>query len=186
MIDKNRIENAVREILIAIGEDPNRDGLLETPKRVSNMYEEIFMGIDRDPLLEAKVFREDDAHETIVVKDIPTYSMCEHHLLPFFGVVHVAYLPNNSNVLGLSKIARIVDVISRRPQLQERLCSQVSDAIMESADALGVMVIMECEHLCMTMRGIKKFGAKTVTVSSNGVFKTDSAYRNEAMTLLKL
>jgi len=186
MIDKKRIENAVREILSAIGENPDREGLLETPKRVANMYEEIFAGIERDPLEDAKVFFEEGAHEIVVVKDIPVYSMCEHHLLPFMGVAHVAYLPKDGNILGLSKVARIVDTIAKKPQLQERLCAQVADAIQKSCSPQGVVVVMEAEHLCMTMRGIRKPGAKTTTVATRGAMKENIELRKEAISFFSL
>lgn len=183
-MDKQRIENAVREILLAIGEDPNREGLLETPKRVANMYEEIFSGIDCDITQFYKVFENENYDEMIVVKDIPLYSMCEHHLLPFVGTASVAYLPKNGKVLGLSKIARIVDSVSKKPQLQERLTKEIADIILEAVDARGVAVVVSAEHLCMTMRGIRKPGSKTVTSALRGSLRSDARSRSEAMALI--
>jgi GTP cyclohydrolase I len=184
MIDKEKIKKAVREILEAIGEDPNREGLLETPDRVARMYEEIFSGLHTDVKDVIKVFQEDEHQEVILVKDIPLYSMCEHHLLPFIGVAHVAYLPRKGRILGLSKVARIVDVLSKRPQLQERLTSEIADTIMEAVNPLGVAVVIEAEHLCMTMRGVKKPGSKTVTSALRGIFRTDQKARAEVMALI--
>ena len=184
-IDKSRIEAAVREILEAIGENPDREGLLETPKRVANMYEEIFAGLSIDPKSLVKVFQESEHQEMVAVKDIPLYSMCEHHLLPFMGQASVVYIPRKGKVIGISKIARIVDTIAKRPQLQERLTSDIADTIMEAINPLGVAVIIEAEHLCMTMRGIKKPGSKTTTSALRGVFKSDEKTRQEAMSLIK-
>ncbi|NLK37661.1 MAG: GTP cyclohydrolase I FolE [Epulopiscium sp.] len=184
-MDKQRIEKAVREILIAIGENPDREGLLETPKRVANMYEELFSGIKKNPLEDSKVFIETGANELVIVKDIPIYSMCEHHLLPFIGTVHVAYLPKDGKILGLSKVARIVDTIAKRPQLQERLGADAAQAIEEACSAQGVLVVMEAEHLCMTMRGIRKPGSKTVTITTRGVLKDDAKLREEALRLFQ-
>ncbi len=185
MIDKERIKAAVREILEAIGEDPGREGLVETPDRVARMYEEIFAGLHMDPRDVVKVFKEENHEEMVMVKDIPLYSICEHHLLPFVGSASVVYLPRKGKVMGLSKLARIVDIVAKKPQLQERLSSQVADIIMEAVDPLGVAVVIEAEHLCMTMRGIKKPGAKTVTSALRGVIKTDSKTRAEVMSLIK-
>ncbi|MEQ2129781.1 GTP cyclohydrolase I FolE [Caldanaerobacter subterraneus] len=184
MIDKEKIKKAVREILEAIGEDPDREGLLETPDRVARMYEEIFSGLHTDVKDVIKIFQEDEHQEIILVKDIPLYSMCEHHLLPFIGVAHVAYLPRKGRILGLSKVARIVDVLSKRPQLQERLTSEIADTIMEAVNPLGVAVVIEAEHLCMTMRGVKKPGSKTVTSALRGIFRTDPKARAEVMALI--
>lgn len=183
-IDKNRIKNAVKEILIAIGEDPDREGLLETPDRVAEMYGEIFAGLHKDPMSDVKIFHEDYNDGMVVVKDIPLYSMCEHHLLPFIGVAHVVYLPLKGEILGLSKIARIVDTFSKKPQLQERLCSEIADLIVEAVHPLGVAVVIEAEHLCMTMRGIRKPGAKTITSALRGSLKTDAKTRAEAFSLI--
>jgi GTP cyclohydrolase I len=183
-IDKEKIRKAIRDILEAIGEDPDREGLLETPDRVANMYEEIFEGIHKDPMDDIKIFHENSHEEMILVKDIPLYSMCEHHLLPFIGVAHVVYIPKKGEILGLSKIVRIVDTISKRPQLQERLCSDIADLIFKATDPLGVAVVIEAEHLCMTMRGIRKPGAKTVTSALRGTMKTDARTRAEAISLI--
>lgn len=184
MIDKPRIEAAVREILAAIGEDPDREGLVETPRRVANMYGEIFAGLQEDPTQHLKVFQETSHEEMVTVRDIPLYSMCEHHLLPFTGVAHVAYIPRDGKVIGLSKLARIVNSYARRPQLQERLTSQVADFLEEHLHPLGVAVIIEAEHLCMTMRGARAAGAKTQTSALRGVMKSDPRTRAEALSLL--
>lgn len=187
MIDKNRIEKAVKEILLAIGDNPEREGLLETPRRVANMYEEIFAGLHKNPNEDIKIFKENYSHEMVIVKDIPLYSMCEHHLLPFMGVAHVVYIPNKSgNILGLSKIARIVDTVSKKPQLQERLCSEIADIIVNAVKPDGVCVVIEAEHLCMTMRGIRKPGSKTITAANRGVMKTNAEIRREAISLIKM
>lgn len=187
MVDKKRIESAVREILIAIGEDPYREGLLETPQRVANMYEEIFSGLHKDAHKDIKIFHENTSEDMIVIKDIPLYSMCEHHLLPFTGVAHVVYLPNGKGeILGLSKVARIVDTLSKKPQLQEKLCAEIADLLTEALNPLGISVVIEAEHLCMTMRGIKKPGTKTVTFSNRGYMKTDYQLRKEALSLIQL
>jgi GTP cyclohydrolase I len=165
-MDKARIEKAVREILIAIGEDPDREGLVETPKRVANMYEEIFAGLDSDPHRLLKVFDEGDNDEMVVVRDIPMYSMCEHHLLPFIGKAHIAYIPADGKVIGLSKLARIVSDFAKRPQLQERLTSQIADFLEENLSPKGVAVVVEAEHLCMTMRGARAAGSHYLYVGT--------------------
>lgn len=184
-VDIERAKHAVRELLFAIGENPDRDGLLETPQRVANMYQELFAGLHQDPLSVSKLFYEPGNHNLVIVKDIPFYSMCEHHLLPFMGVAHIAYLPNeNGAILGLSKIARIVDVLAKKPQLQERLTQEIAQTILTSATPKGVLAVLEAEHLCMTMRGIRKPGAKTVTLCSLGVFETDEQQRTEALRFL--
>lgn len=185
MIDKDRVIAAVREILFAVGEDPDREGLRETPDRVARMYEEIFAGLHKDPRDEIKTFQEENHEEMVMVKDIPLYSVCEHHLLPFIGVAHVVYLPRKGKVMGLSKLARVVDTIAKRPQLQERLTSEVANVIMETIKPLGVAVVVEAEHLCMTMRGIKKPGSKTVTSALRGSIKNDARTRAEAMALIR-
>jgi len=184
MIDKDRIRAAVREIIEAIGEDPDREGLRETPDRVANMYEEIFMGLDKKPEDVIKIFKEDEHEEVVLVKDIPLYSMCEHHLLPFIGVAHVAYIPKKGKIIGLSKIARVVEILARRPQLQERLTSEIADTIMKAAEPHGVAVVIEAEHLCMTMRGIKKPGSKTVTSALRGILRSEAKTRAEVMSLI--
>ncbi|MFZ5985575.1 MAG: GTP cyclohydrolase I FolE [Bacillota bacterium] len=184
MIDKERVKAAVREILFAIGDDPDREGLKETPDRVARMYEEIFAGLHKDPRELVKVFQEENHEEMVLVKDIPLYSVCEHHLLPFVGVAHVVYIPKKGKIMGLSKLARIVDLIAKKPQLQERLSSEVADVIMDAISPLGVAVVVEAEHLCMTMRGIKKPGSKTVTSALRGIIKTDAKTRSEVMSLI--
>ena len=184
-MDKQRIENAFREILIAIGEDPDREGLVETPKRVANMYEEIFSGLTENPEKHLKMFREGQSDEIVIVRDIPMYSMCEHHFLPFVGKAHIAYIPNDEGlVIGLSKLARIVNSFARRPQLQERLTAQIADFIQKEMDPKGVAVVVEAEHLCMTMRGARASGAQTRTSALRGTMRSDSKTRAEAMSLL--
>lgn len=172
-VNRAQIEEAVRLILEAIGEDPGREGLLDTPKRVAKMYEEIFSGIDQDPGEYFETIFEEDHEELVLVKDIPFYSMCEHHLVPFYGKAHVAYIPRNGKVTGLSKLARAVEAVSKRPQLQERITSTIADTIMEKLEPYGVMIIIEAEHMCMTMRGVKKPGSKTVTSAVRGIFAKD-------------
>jgi GTP cyclohydrolase IA len=184
MVDTKRVKNAVREILFAIGDDPDREGLKETPDRVARMCEEIFAGLHKDPRDIVKVFKEDNHEEMIVVKDIPLYSICEHHLLPFIGVAHVVYIPRKGNIMGLSKIARVIDILSKKPQLQERMTSEIADVLMETITPFGVAVVIEAEHLCMTMRGIKKPGSKTLTSALRGLMKTDAKTRAEVMTLI--
>lgn len=184
-MDREKIERAVRDILEAIGEDPDREGLIETPKRVAAMYEEIFSGITDDPKRHIKVFSEKDNDEIVVVRDIPLYSMCEHHLLPFVGKAHIAYIPSDGKVIGLSKLARIVDLFAKRPQLQERLTSQIADFLDEELNPIGIAVIVEAQHLCMTMRGAKAAGSMTQTSALRGVAKKDARTRAEIMSLLK-
>lgn len=183
-MDKERIEKAVREILIAIGEDPDREGLVETPKRVANMYEEIFSGLQSDPKEHLKLFTEQGHNEMVIVRDIPLYSVCEHHILPFVGVCHIAYIASGGKVIGLSKLARIVNSFARRPQLQERLTAQIADFLDENLNPLGVAVVIEAEHLCMTMRGVKAAGAKTQTSALRGSIRSDVRSRAEVMSLL--
>ena len=183
-MDLPKIEHAVRDILEAIGEDPDREGLVETPQRVARMYAEVFSGLHHDVSKDINVFHEEGNDEMILIGDIPFYSMCEHHLLPFHGKAHVVYVPRDGRILGLSKVARIVDTLSRKPQLQERLTSEIADKIIESVDARSVCVIIEAEHLCMTMRGIRKPGSKTVTSAMRGGCRTDARTRNEALALI--
>lgn len=183
-VDRERIKNAIREILISIGDNPDREGLRETPDRVAKMYAEIFEGLHRDPADDIKIFHEDYNDGMVMVKDIPLYSMCEHHLLPFIGAAHVVYLPRNGEILGLSKIARLVDTISKKPQLQERLCSEIADTIVRTLNPIGVAVVIEAEHLCMTMRGIRKPGAKTITSALRGTIRSDAKTRAEALSLI--
>lgn len=184
-MDKEKIKRAVRDILEAIGEDPDREGLKDTPDRVARMYEEIFCGIFQDPREHLKVTFPDESHEEmVIVKDIPFYSCCEHHLVPFFGKAHVVYIPKGGRLTGLSKLARVVETIAKRPQLQERIAKETADIIMEELRPYGVMVVIEAEHMCMTMRGVKKPGSKTVTSAVRGVFAKDIATRTEAMNLI--
>ena len=183
-MDKDRIQAAVKEILEAVGEDIQREGLQDTPLRVANMYEELFSGLEQDPWDDITLFTEEGDGGMVTVKDIPLYSVCEHHLLPFIGVAHIAYIPRNGRIIGLSKLARIVTTFARRPQLQERLTSQVADFLQECLDPLGVAVIMEAEHLCMTMRGVRAAGAKTQTSALRGLMKSDPRTRNEVVNLL--
>lgn len=183
-VDIPRIMKAVREILEAIGEDPDREGLQDTPLRVAKMYGEVFAGLHIDVKDMIRVFNENDHDEMILVGDIPLYSMCEHHLLPFIGKAHVVYIPRNGRILGLSKIARIVDVMSRKPQLQERLTTQIADTLVDAVDPLGVAVVVEAEHLCMTMRGIRKPGSTTVTSALRGLCRKDARSRAEALALI--
>lgn len=183
-MDKEKIELAVRQILEAIGEDPDRQGLLDTPKRVAKMYEEVFSGLKKDPAIHCETVFEEQHEEMVLVKDIQFSSMCEHHLVPFIGVAHVAYIPKNGRVIGLSKMARIVDDISKRPQLQERITKSVADLLMEELDPVGVMVILEAEHMCMSIRGVKKQGSKTVTSAVRGSFRENSKSRNEVLSLI--
>ena len=183
-LDLPKIEDAVKMILEAIGEDTSREGLQETPKRVARMYAEIFSGLHRDISEDVKVFTEPGNDEMILIGDIPFYSMCEHHLLPFHGKAHVVYIPREGKILGLSKVARIVDTLSRKPQVQERLTSEIADKIIEAVNARSVCVVIEAEHLCMTMRGIRKPGSKTVTSAMRGGCRTDLRTRNEALALI--
>ena len=182
-MDLPRIERAVREILIAVGEAPDREGLVETPNRVARMYGEVFSGLHRDISKDIKTFTSDN-DEMILIGDIPFYSMCEHHLLPFHGKAHVVYVPRDGKILGLSKVARIVDTLSRKPQLQERLTSEIADTIQKAVDAMSVCVVLEAEHLCMTMRGVRKPGSKTVTSAMRGGCRSDARTRSEALALI--
>ena len=183
-MDLPKIEHAVREILEAIGEDPDREGLQETPQRVARMYAEVFAGLHRDISKDIKTFHGEGNDEMILICDIPFYSMCEHHLLPFHGKAHVVYIPKDGKIFGLSKVARIVDTLSRKPQLQEKLTSEIADAIEKAVDARSVCVVLEAEHLCMTMRGIRKPGSKTVTSAMRGGCRSDIRTRNEALALI--
>ncbi|HUW63436.1 MAG TPA: GTP cyclohydrolase I FolE [Spirochaetia bacterium] len=184
MVDRPKIEKAVRMILEAIGEDPEREGLVDTPARVARMYDEIFCGLCEEPEIHLDKHFAEQHEEMVVVKDIPVFSMCEHHLLPFYGMVHVAYIPRRGRVTGLSKLARVVDGYARRPQLQERLTTQIADTIMRKLSPLGVLVVMEAEHMCMTMRGVQKPGSRTVTSAVRGVFQKNEATRMEAFSLI--
>ena len=184
-IDLGRIEKAVHEILEAIGEDPDRDGLVETPERVARMYAEIFRGLHEDPASHLTVTFAAEHDEMVLVRDIPLYGSCEHHLIPFAGRAHVAYIPGtDGRITGLSKIARLVEGFARRPQVQEQLTTQIADALVTVLQPDGVLVMIEAEHLCMSMRGVKKPGALTVTSAVRGLFKTNPATRAEAMSLI--
>jgi GTP cyclohydrolase I len=183
-LDKPRIEKAVREILLALGDNPDREGLRDTPKRVAKMYEEVFSGLETDPKDLVTIFETEGHEEMVILRDIPFYSMCEHHLLPFYGKAHVAYAPRKDRLVGLSKLARIVETISRRPQLQERITTQVADTIMKALKPYGALVIVDAEHLCMTMRGVKKPGSRMTTSAVRGIFEKSVATRMEALQLI--
>ncbi|WP_205692065.1 MULTISPECIES: GTP cyclohydrolase I FolE [Lactobacillales] len=185
MMDMERIEKAVREILLAVGENPDREGLVETPERVAKMYAEVFDGLNRNPRIHTEKTFSESASEFVLVKDIPFHSTCEHHLLPVIGQAHVAYIPKDGQVIGLSKLARIVEDFALRPQLQERLTNQVADVLAEELGAEGVFVVLEAEHMCMTLRGIKKPGAKTVTYATRGAY-TDRGRRQEVLDMMNL
>lgn len=181
-----RIEAAVREILLAVGEDPDREGLLETPARVARMYDEILAGLREDPKEHLyKQFNADKHGELVLVKDIAIYSLCEHHMLPFYGKAHIAYIPKDGRITGLSKLARMADGYARRLQVQERLTTQMADAVMEVLQPRGVLVVIEAEHMCMTMRGVQKPGSLTITSAVRGYFETDVKARAEAMALIR-
>ncbi len=186
MFDQQKIKQAVAQIIAAIGEDPKREGLKATPDRVAEMYTELFAGLDRDPRDELKVGFELGHREMVILKDIPFYSMCEHHLLPFYGVAHVGYIPNSEGrIIGISKLARVVDIVARRPQVQERMTSQIADAIMDGIKPEGVAVVVQAEHLCMIMRGIKKPGSNVVTSAIRGIFSRKAASRAEFFSLIQ-
>lgn len=183
MVDQAKIREAVKMIIEAIGEDPNREGLLDTPDRIARMYEEIFSGLKEDAGVHlSKIFTVDNS-DVVIEKDIPFYSMCEHHFLPFYGKVHIAYIPTGK-VVGLSKLARTVDVFAKRPQLQERMTSDIAEALIKSLEPEGVLVIIEAEHLCMNMRGIKKQGSKTKTMAVRGSIADDKEIRKEILQLI--
>ena len=182
-IDRERIERAVREILIGIGEDPDREGLLGTPERVADAYAYLFAGLDEDPTDHLEVGFMESARDTVLVRDIPLASLCEHHILPFIGKVHLGYAPQG-RVVGLSKLARLVEGYARRPQLQERLTAQIADALYESLGSRGSIVVIEADHTCMTIRGIQKPGSITVTSAVRGVYEQDAALRAEAMAMI--
>ncbi|PRO66804.1 GTP cyclohydrolase I FolE [Alkalicoccus urumqiensis] len=184
-VNHDKIQQAVTMILEAIGEDPSREGLQDTPQRVARMYEEVFQGLHQDPKEHFKTVFGEDHEELVLVKDIPFYSMCEHHLVPFFGKAHIGYLPQGGKVTGLSKLARAVEAVTKRPQLQERITSTIADSMVETLDPRGVMVIVEAEHMCMTMRGVKKPGSSTVTSAVRGAFRTDEAARAEVLSLIR-
>jgi GTP cyclohydrolase I len=183
--DQSRVEEAIRELLFAIGEDPEREGLRETPSRVARAYREMFSGLYTDPDSVLNMMFDEEHDELVIVKEIPMYSTCEHHLVSFHGVAHVGYIPGKSGrVTGLSKIARMVDLYAKRPQVQERLTSQIADALVRQLDPSGVIVVVEAEHLCMAMRGVRKPGAVTTTSAVRGLFKTNAASRAEALDLI--
>jgi GTP cyclohydrolase I len=185
-IDLARIEKAVTEILLAVGEDPSRDGLLNTPGRVARMYAEIFSGLHENPCAHLTTIFEANHDEMVVVRDIPMYSLCEHHLIPFIGKTHVAYIPSDDGkITGLSKLARVVDGYAKRPQVQERLTVQIAEAVEDGLQPKGVMVVIEAEHLCMSMRGIRKPGSTTVTSAVRGLFRRSQATRDEAMRFIQ-
>lgn len=184
-IDKARIEKAVLELLRAIGESPEREGLVETPRRIADMYEELFSGMFEDPMSLLTIgFEEEEHKEMVLVKDIPFASLCEHHLMPFHGVAHVGYIPDG-RIVGISKIARVVEAFARRPQVQERLTSQIADLLMEGLRARGAAVIIEATHLCMTIRGVKKPGSRVVTSATRGIFRENPSTRAEFLSLVK-
>lgn len=183
-VDLDKIEKAVSMILEAVGEDISREGLLDTPKRVAKMYAEVFSGLKEDPKEYFKTVFHEGHEELVLVKDIPFYSMCEHHLVPFFGKAHIAYIPRDGVVTGLSKLARAVETVAKRPQLQERITSTIADSMMDTLDPHGVFVMVEAEHMCMTMRGIKKPGATTITAVARGVLETDAIKRSEIITYI--
>jgi len=184
-VDKPKIEEAVRMILEAVGENPDREGLLDTPARVSRMYEEIFAGLHKNPANELSARFHVQHDEIVFVRDIPFYSMCEHHLLPFFGRAHVAYLPSHGTVTGLSKLARLVDTVAKRPQVQERMTNEIADTLHHGLDPRGVMVVVDAEHLCMNMRGIQKPGSKTLTIATRGEFAEDIKRREEVLQMVR-
>lgn len=184
-MDLAKIEQGVRMILEGVGEDPDREGLRETPARVARMYEEVFAGLQQDPAEHFQKTFDEHHQEMVLVRDIPFYSMCEHHLVPFFGMAHVAYIPaKDGRVCGLSKLARLVDVYAKRPQVQERLTSQVADTLVRELKPQGAIVVLEAEHLCMSMRGVKKPGSRTVTSALRGTFQKDQKTREEVLSLI--
>ena len=184
--DRERAEAAVRELLIAVGEDPDREGLVETPARVARAYEEVFAGLHEDPKVHLEKSFSENHRELVLVRDIPIYSTCEHHLVPFYGEAHIGYIPGpEGKVTGLSKLARVADMYAKRPQVQERLTAQIADAIVDKLNASAVIVVIECEHLCMAMRGIRKPGATTTTSAVRGGFQNNAASRAEVLSLLR-
>jgi len=186
MVDQHKIKQAMVSIIGAIGEDPLREGVKDTPKRVAEMYSELFSGLDADPKAELAVDFQEGYEEMVILRDIPFYSMCEHHLLPFYGVAHVGYIPSpGGRVVGVSKLARVVEICARRPQLQERMTQQIADAIFEALQPAGVAVVIQAEHLCMVMRGIKKPGTTVITSSVRGNFRSRVATRSEFLSLIQ-
>ena len=186
MFDEAEIEKAVTSIIKAIGDDPKREGLVGTPKRVAEMYAELFIGLDKDPKAELTVGYELGHREMVIVRDIPFYSMCEHHLLPFYGTVHIGYIPDVSGrVVGISKLARVVEIVARRPQIQERLTTQIADAVFEGLEPAGVAIVVKAQHLCMIMRGIEKPGSNVITSAIRGSFRRRAASRAEFFSLIQ-
>ena len=183
-MDLKRIEKAIVEILTAIGEDPDREGLRHTPKRIARLYQEIFSGIAADPEKAMRIYREKNQEEMIIIKDIPFYSMCEHHLLPFFGKAHIVYIPKRNRITGFSNLVQVVETIARKPQIQERLTSEIADLIMSRLQPMGLLVVIEAEQLCLAMTGVKRPGHLTITSAIRGVMR-HPATRNEALSLLK-
>jgi GTP cyclohydrolase IA len=184
MINKSKIEKAVASIINAIGDDPEREGLVGTPRRIADMYAEVFAGIYEDPREELRIGFEEGHREMVILKDIPFYSMCEHHFLPFYGLAHVGYIPNG-RVVGASKIGRVVEILAKRPQLQERLTTQIANTIVEVLEPKGVAVVIQAEHLCMTMRGVKKPGSNIVTSAMRGSFQKSPLTRSEFLSLVQ-
>ena len=184
-MDKKKIEKAIRDILIAVGENPKRRDIKDTPRRVAEMYEEILEGYKLDPEKELEVIFEKDHDEIILLKNIPLYSVCEHHMLPFIGKAHVAYIPSNNRVTGLSKLVRVVDIFAKRLQVQERITTDIADIIMKKLKPRGVLVVIEAEHMCMSMRGVKKPGVMTITSAIRGIFRKNEKTRAEAMSLIR-
>lgn len=184
MIDEERIEDAVVSIIEAIGEDPTREGLIGTPRRIAEMYCELFSGMSVDPKQELTVGFDEGHHEMVILKDVPFYSLCEHHFLPFYGLAHVGYIPKG-RVVGASKLARVVDILAKRPQIQERLTTQIADTILEALNPEGVAVVIQAEHLCMTMRGIKKPGSNIITSATRGLFRRSPLTRSEFLSLVQ-
>jgi GTP cyclohydrolase I len=186
MINEAKIKQAIKLLIQAIGDDPSREGLIDTPRRVADMFTELYAGIGKDPREELSVGFEEGYNEMVIVRDIPFYSMCEHHLLPFYGVAHVGYIPNkNGRVVGASKLARVVEIVAKRPQIQERMTSVIADSIFEALNPVGVGVVVQAEHLCMIMRGIKKPGSNVITSALRGNFRSDSATRAEFFSLIQ-
>jgi GTP cyclohydrolase I len=185
-MDEARIKKAVEEIIVAIGEDPSREGIKDTPQRVAEMYAELFEGLHKDPKADLDVGFELGHREMVICKDIPFYSMCEHHLLPFYGVAHIGYIPNEEGrIVGISKLARVVETIARRPQVQERMTTEIADAIVEGIGPVGVAVVIQAEHMCMVMRGIKKPGSNVITSAIRGSFHSNPASRAEFFSLIQ-
>lgn len=184
-MNKEKAEQAIYQLLEAIGENPEREGLLDTPKRVAKMYEEMFSGLNQDPKDQFTAVFTENHEDVVIVKDINFFSMCEHHLIPFYGKAHIAYLPSDGRVTGLSKLARAVEIASKKPQLQERLTAQIADALVDALNPNGVFVMVEAEHMCMTMRGIKKPGSKTITTTARGLYKTNQEDRRDILSLIQ-